>query len=186
MQESLNVKSCISNHCSGLLIKTSVPNFNSDFGFILAWCQNCHYYLPWMTKIMIPLGLNGKWQTARSVSKHKAFHCICGVTLFVLQILLNVFLTIQSMSTLKTQKIYDLFCMNVPCVFLKHAHWDLKKDGWVILGLISGNCIYWHQRKWQFFLKYWWHEDLWLAFFLRQAAAIKKPTCTIAHTLSFF
>lgn len=78
------------------------------------------------------------------------------------------------MSILKNQKIYYLFCMNVPCVFLKHAHWDLKKDSWVILGLISGNCIYWHQRKWQYFLKYWWHEDLRLAIFFRQAAATKK------------
>lgn len=53
MQESLNVKSYISNHCSGLLIKTSVPNLNSDFGFTLS--------LPAMDeKDNDPSGLNGK------------------------------------------------------------------------------------------------------------------------------
>lgn len=28
----------------------------------------------------------------------------------------------------KNQKIYDLFCMNVQCIFLKHAPQDFKKD----------------------------------------------------------
>lgn len=59
----------------------------------------------------------------------------------------------QEYVNIKTPKIYNLFYMNVQCIFLKHAHWDLKKDSCVILGLISGICIYWHQRKLQFFTK---------------------------------
>lgn len=89
MQESLNVKRYISSHCSGLLIKTFVPNFNSDFGFTLAWCQSCHYCLPWMTKIMIPLVwmasdrqqgvfLNTKHFIAFIVSHYLSFKsCLC-------------------------------------------------------------------------------------------------------------
>lgn len=29
---------------------------------------------------------------------------------------------------IKNQKIYDLFSMNVQCIFLKHAHRDFKKE----------------------------------------------------------
>lgn len=147
MQESLNVKSYIRSHCSGLLIKTSVPNFNSDFGFTLAWCQSCHHRLPWMTKIMISpvwmasyrqqgVFLNIKHFIAFIVSHYLSFKsCLC-------------FFEDPEYVNIKKPKIYYLFCMNVPCVFLKLAHWDLKKDSWVLLRLISGNCIYWHQRKW--------------------------------------
>lgn len=146
MQESLAVKSYISNHCSGLLIKTSVPNFNSDFGVTLAWCQSCHLHLPWMTKIMIPLAwmasnrqqgafLNTKHFIAFIVSHYLSFKsCLC-------------ISEDPEYVNIKKPKIYYLFCMNVPCVFLKHVHWGLKKDSWVILGLISGNGIYWHQKK---------------------------------------
>lgn len=90
------------------------------------------------------------------------------------------------MSTLKTKNICDLFCMNVQRIFLKHAHWHFKKDSWVILGIISGNCIYWHQRKLQFFTKVLMTWGL-VACCLRQAVATENEnTCTVAHTLIFF
>jgi len=95
-----------------------------------------------------PSGLNGKWQTARSVSKHEAFNCIHSVTRCCLSFECCLWISEDpEYVNIKTQKIYDLFCMNFQCIFLKHAHRDFKKDSRVILRLISGNCIYWHQRK---------------------------------------
>lgn len=129
-----------------------MPNLNSDFGFTLASRQSCLPCLPCLRKMMIPLAwtasdrpqgvfLYMKHFIAFIVSHYLSFKSCLSIS------------EDQEYVNIKTPKIYDLFCMNVQCIFLKHAHWDFKKDSWVILGLISGNCIYWHQRKLQFFTK---------------------------------
>lgn len=69
-----------------------------------------------------PSGLNGKWQQevflnmkhfmAFRVSRYLSFKsclCISEDPKYV---------------NIKNQKIYDLFSMNVQCIFLKHAHQD--------------------------------------------------------------
>lgn len=188
-KSSARVLTCKTSHQQSLL-KPAGKEFCAPFQFWVWTHTSVMSKLPLLPAIGAedndPSGLNDKWQVERSVSKHKSLRCIHSVACpLSFESCLRISEDPEHIN-IKKWKIYDMFCMNIQCIFLKHAHQDFKKDIWVIIGLISGNCIYWHQRKLQFFTKYWWHEDLWLSVFLRQAVATKNYMHSCSHSPFFF
>lgn len=152
MQRFSHIKCHISNHCSNLPVRAFVPHFNSEFGSTLIWCLRCHCCLPYVRTTVIPLvwmasdRLKGVFLNT-NLTAFIASGVICSLNPIYL------FLWIQSTSTLKNEKYITCSVWMLDVFSWSMLIRSFKKDVWVIIGLISGNCIYWHQRKLQFFTK---------------------------------